>query len=347
MTSHFPAVSNVFLSNPIMSRSFEPRPITRRSALAAAAAAFASGSLGLAQQYAPRPSIRTLDGRLQLPDGRCLGYTDLGDASGPLVLYFHGTPGSRLEAALIADEALACGVRLVSLDRPGLGLSTPQPGRRVLDWPADAMFAVDALGYAGSAVDVIGVSGGAPYALACVCRVPERLAHVALVSGHTPMTEPGAGRGNQDAFIEFIIRRPRLARIAIGAIIHRFHKRPDAIMQRVASQAAASDAQLLLNDATNRAGFRANLEAATRQGAPNVITAVRLLGTYWGFHLRDLPPSSISIWQGGCDPIAPPAMGHYFHRQLQGSELFLDPTAGHVTMLKWHAAEILSRFALR
>ena len=76
-----------------------------------------------------------------------------------------------------------------------------------------------------------------------------------------------------------------------------------------------------------------------------IITAVRLLAGNWGFRLAELPPAPISIWQGGCDPIAPPAMGHYFHRQLAGSELMLDPTAGHATMLKWHAREILARFA--
>jgi hypothetical protein len=37
-------------------------------------------------------------------------------------------------------------------------------------------------------------------------------------------------------------------------------------------------------------------------------------------------------------------MGHYFQEQIAGSELTIDPRAGHLTTPKWHAAEILSRF---
>ena len=44
---------------------------------------------------------------------------------------------SRLDAAPAHEAALAKGVRLISPDRPGMGLSTYQPGRRLLDWPHD------------------------------------------------------------------------------------------------------------------------------------------------------------------------------------------------------------------
>jgi hypothetical protein len=40
-------------------------------------------------------------------------------------------------------------------------------------------------------------------------------------------------------------------------------------------------------------------------------------------------------------------MGHYFQQNVAGSELTIDPRAGHLTMLKWHAATILGRFATR
>ncbi len=319
-----------------------PSPITRRTALAAAALALAPITRLLA-----RPQVRgvnSLEGRVRLASGRCLGYADLGDPGGPLVFYFHGTPGSRIEASLIAGEALDGGIRLVAIDRPGVGLSTSAPGRRVLDWPQDVQAVASSLGYGDSPFGVIGVSGGAPYALACVCRIPQQVRHLAICSGHTPMAEPNSGSGNQDEFIEFLLRRPRIGHALLKTIIRRLHNQPEKVMERVASQAAASDRQLLLCDPVNRAGFHANLLAATRGGAGEVMCAIRLLAGYWGFRLAELPPASISIWQGGCDPIAPPAAGRYFHRQLAGSEYFFDPHAGHATMLKWHAREILARF---
>lgn len=324
--------------------SIDLPPISRRSLLATLA--LAPAALVARAQQPSSPATHTLNGRVTLPDGRCLGYADLGDQSGPLVLYFHGTPGSRLEAALIADEAAAAHVRLVSIDRPGIGLSSGQPGGRVLDWPADAANVAAALGYGKSAFGVVGVSGGAPYALSCVRCIPDRLTHVALVSGHTPMAEPNSGSGNQDEFIEFMLRRPRLGRAALATLIRRLHSHPDKVLERVASQTAPNDRQLLLGNAQNRYGFHMNLLAATRGGPDEVMRHIRLLAGYWGFRLAELPPAPISIWQGGCDPIAPPAAGRYFHRQLASSEFFTDPKAGHATMLKWHAREYLAKFAL-
>src|SRR5579872_7299331 len=64
--------------------------------------------------------------RVRLADGRVLACLELGDPSGPVVLYFHGYPGSRLEARVAAAAATRLGVRLLAIDRPGFGLSTFQ-----------------------------------------------------------------------------------------------------------------------------------------------------------------------------------------------------------------------------
>jgi pimeloyl-ACP methyl ester carboxylesterase len=108
------------------------------------------------------------DYRIQLPDGRLLGYAESGAPAGRAVLYFHGHPGARLEAGFLADPATRANVRLIGVDRPGMGLSTYQPGRRLLDWPADIAALADALAIERFAV--VGLSGGGPYALACATR---------------------------------------------------------------------------------------------------------------------------------------------------------------------------------
>src|SRR2546422_11358654 len=65
-----------------------------------------------------------LEERIRLPDGRNLGYAEVGDAAGAPLLYFHGNPGSRLDLTPERfDKALrAAGVRLIGTDRPGFGL---------------------------------------------------------------------------------------------------------------------------------------------------------------------------------------------------------------------------------
>jgi len=286
----------------------------------------------------------TLDARIRLPDGRRLGYADYGDPTGRLVLYFHGTPGSRIEANLISESAEAAGVRLVAVERPGIGLSDYQAGRKILGWPADVECFVAALGYEDTQFGVVGMSGGAPYALACVQRIPQRLTHVAIVSGHTPMHSPGVVPGNQDKLIEFICRRPRLGQIGLNAAIRMLHRNPDRFLERAGKEWSAADRQLILCNSEYRKLFIRTVSEAARCGSAGLLRAIQLLGGPWGFKLCNLPPASVSIWQGGCDPIAPQSMGHYFHQQIAGSELMLDPRAGHLTMPKWHAAEILARF---
>lgn len=59
------------------------------------------------------------DGTLRLGDGRRLGYAQYGRPDGQPVFYFHGHPGSRLEARLADQAAAAAGVRVIAVDRPG------------------------------------------------------------------------------------------------------------------------------------------------------------------------------------------------------------------------------------
>jgi hypothetical protein len=79
------------------------------------------------------------DHTIRLRGGRRLGYAEWGDPRGGPLLFFHGWPGSRIEARLGDKAASVSGVRLIAIDRPGMGLSDFQPGRTLLDWPADVV----------------------------------------------------------------------------------------------------------------------------------------------------------------------------------------------------------------
>jgi pimeloyl-ACP methyl ester carboxylesterase len=98
--------------------------------------------------------------QLVLRDGRRLGYAQYGQPDGEPIVYFHGHPGSRLEARLAHEPAAAPGLRVIALDRPGYGLSDFLPGRAITDWPADVTAAADALGI--GRFSVAGASGGGP-----------------------------------------------------------------------------------------------------------------------------------------------------------------------------------------
>ncbi len=317
--------------------------LSRREALMTTGAAMLAAALPCPAFAAGRVAAR--DGRVHLSNGRFVSYREFGNnPGGPLVFFFHGTPGSRMEAALCEAESSSLGVRMVALDRPGIGRSSYYGNRRITDWPCDVEQMAAALGHADAPFGIIGLSGGAPYAAACARQIPHRLSHVAIVSGHAPMGACGTTPGNNDKLIELISRRPRLGRMAFKLIGRRLDRKPEKVIQKVTEEWTAADKKLILCNAENYRLLQANLNEANRCGPSGLVKDIGLLSGCWGFRLNEITGVPFSIWQGDCDRIVTPSMGRYFHQQLAGSELITDPRAGHVTMLKWHAHDILSRF---
>jgi hypothetical protein len=71
---------------------------------------------------------------IQLPDGRTLSYLESGDPKGLPVFFFHWGPGSRLDGLIFDELNQQLGIRMITPDRPGYGLSDYQENRTYLDW---------------------------------------------------------------------------------------------------------------------------------------------------------------------------------------------------------------------
>jgi pimeloyl-ACP methyl ester carboxylesterase len=85
----------------------------------------------------PEVTPQTEDRRIRLADGRALGFAEFGEPLGFPCLYFHGWPGSRLEAGLFDEAGREQNLRIIAVDRPGVGRSEFQTKRRLVDWPQD------------------------------------------------------------------------------------------------------------------------------------------------------------------------------------------------------------------
>ena len=83
---------------------------------------------------------------LTLPDGRKLGYAQYGSPTGRAIIYCHGLPGSRIEAAGMHDPAIECGARIIAVDRSGFGWSSPHPHRTIADHVKDIQVLTKHLG---------------------------------------------------------------------------------------------------------------------------------------------------------------------------------------------------------
>jgi pimeloyl-ACP methyl ester carboxylesterase len=318
--------------------------ISRRKAICSSVAGAAGALLN------SRPAQARLDchpgKRLRLPDGRCLHYAEYGNPTGNVVLYFHGTPGSHLEVGLVDEELEESNIRLISINRPGMGRSTYQSCRKITGWPCDISALLCSLGLSHSPFGIIALSGGAPYGLATARAMPERISHLALVSGHTP-PDACVVRGNSDKAIELVRKRPRLGRLGLKLTDRLLERHPQKMIASVMKKWSAADRRLICSNPKLYRRLHANLRMATACGVAGIQRDISLLGSCWGFAVCEAAQVPISIWQGGCDRIVTPSMAHYFHAQLPGSELHINSKAGHVTMFKWHVKEILEKFWLQ
>lgn len=133
------------------------------------------------ESFPPERYNRTFE----LPDGRALAWAEVGSPTGSPLFFFHGFPGSRLEARGLEDIGRRHDIRFICPERPGYGRSTFQPDRRIVDWPADVRELAAHLDLKRYAV--IGGSGGGPYALACAYAIPpDTLSAVGLLCTAAP-----------------------------------------------------------------------------------------------------------------------------------------------------------------
>jgi pimeloyl-ACP methyl ester carboxylesterase len=120
---------------------------------------------------------------LTLSDGRLLSVWEGGDPAGVPVVYFHGTPSSRLQAVSGHEAAVRNGVRLIAANRPGYG-ADPDGASSLSSVARGIVEVADLLGL--ERFGVLGVSGGGPYALASAALFPERVAAVGVAAGIGP-----------------------------------------------------------------------------------------------------------------------------------------------------------------
>lgn len=119
--------------------------------------------------------------------GRQVAVEDAGPASGYPVIVHHG--GTRHLFPGAVRDAQAHGLRLISYDRPGQGMSPPQPGRVVADCAEDVRAILAAVGISRAAT--WGSSVGGAYALATAALLPDAITSACVFAPLAAYGAPG------------------------------------------------------------------------------------------------------------------------------------------------------------
>lgn len=280
---------------------------------------------------------------LTLPDGRRIGIALYGEPAGRPVVYCHGFPSSRLEAAIAHDAALRTGVRLVSLDRPGYGLSDFQAGRRISDWPADAAHAADALKI--DRFGVLGVSGGAPYALACAAALGSRVTAVGLVAGLSVEHAQDCSDFHPFARASLRLARvfPRISQAINGPLGIMLRDRPSWMLRLLGATLPAPDREAL-SDPRHFGKLAASLGEAFRQGGRAAAYDLTLLARAGGVDPRRIE-APVYVWHGEADTTVPVAVGRRNAERLTGCRADFLSEEGHYSLPIRHMDAILRKLA--
>ncbi|GAB4585088.1 alpha/beta hydrolase [Nocardia sp. IFM 10818] len=273
--------------------------------------------------------------------GAVVGGTECGDREGYPVLAFHGAPGSHVEAAAFAETAaVGAGLRLIAIDRPGIGLSGLSRRRQVVDW-ADTVAEV-ADGFGLDRFAVLGASGGGPYAMACAHRIPDRVSSAVLVSSPAPFddrTSDANHDGIKRAGGLMILRRcPFLAR-PVSARMAAVTRNPRGLMALIARM-SPTDRARIADDDELLGRIADNIHMAFAQGSRGVAADLQaLFARPWGFDPADITVP-VHIWHGEDDANVPVADARRLADALPNHRLEIIPGTGHLLFVD-HAAAIL------
>jgi pimeloyl-ACP methyl ester carboxylesterase len=264
-------------------------------------------------------------------DGRTLAFVEVGHPDGPLVIHNHGGPSSRLEARLFANSASRHGLRLVCVDRPGIGKSSRQSARTYAGWAGDLLAIADALGRQTFAVT--GWSEGGPWALAAAAYIdPLRLRHVSSIAGGSY----GAFGDNwaadhlskADALGGMLALRFKpgfhLMYAALGLVAKRF---PRTFVKQVGQAVNDYDQRILLQPEFATA-FGESCAECFAQGSDGLVQDSELLYRSWAFDVTAIK-RPVHMWQGTQDRLVAPFISKSIADRMPGAVWHPVEGAGH------------------
>ncbi|MBJ7472490.1 MAG: alpha/beta hydrolase [Solirubrobacteraceae bacterium] len=276
------------------------------------------------------PSRATL---VQLPDGRYACVQETGPLDGRPVVLCHGGGHSRLFRHP-GDVALAqAGVRLITVDRPGIGRSTPNPQGTIAGWSADLAAVADGLGV--DRFSLIGHSMGGPFATAAAHDLGDRIDTLVL-AGPLPPLDRAATFAGLDAFnrrIYRVARRSPLAMVVPLALMMRRRARdPQAFQQRYYADAPAADRAVATDPVLGQVLLESAGEAAA-QGPRGLARELTLMTRPWDIAAVGLSAQARLLFGEHDSVVGGPTAQAAWREILPDAEFEQVPGGGHLLPL--------------
>ena len=280
------------------------------------------------------------DGSHALSDGRVIEYWEGGDADGDPVIFHPGTPVSRVMGRWAHDDAIAAGVRLVSMSRPGYGGSTALRTSSLMTVGRDTAALATHLGFDTYAA--VGSSGGGPFAVATAVADPSRVRVLGVVGGVGPwrLLQPSSFLPED---------RECLALLDAGDLAGAWEIFRGQYEEEFGSLSSVDDAvelimageaSSLIHDEGYRVLWADNMRVVLANFDGGVMDNLAWGGN-WDVDLGDVVAPSL-LWFGEEDDHCPPSYGRWYAERIEGSELIVNPSGGHFDIIDAHWPDVLA-----
>jgi pimeloyl-ACP methyl ester carboxylesterase/DNA-binding CsgD family transcriptional regulator len=260
---------------------------------------------------------------LRLPDGRQLSYAEYGAPQGRPVLYFHALTASRLELLLHSERLRELGVRLIALDRPGVGHSSYVEWRDYRQFTGDVAALLDALGL--DRVDVLSASAGTAHAVHTAWALPARVRSVHCTAVVPPIEHimasdsPSTLNGVLTQVFRLVpsLLRPAMELAMFGQTVESLMKAMTAGQRNNAFSLTDSDIAYI-SEPQRLPYFVASKMESLRQGVRGWAMESLLINRPWSIDVSALRVP-VHLWHGGRDPLVPLDMVERFACSLPAS----------------------------
>jgi pimeloyl-ACP methyl ester carboxylesterase len=276
-------------------------------------------------------------GRTRLPDGRAMGWAEWGPESGRPVLLCAGSATSRW-LGLHGSAVVRLGVRLITVDRPGLGVSDAAARWTLQDWTRDVRAFAGSRGLADLAA--IGYSVGAPFALACAAA--GAVVGVSVVSGTDELAHP-TFEAALEAEVSMLVRRvaddPGLAEKLLA-----HQAGPEELWEVVTGTGNSADRGVYTDPAFD-AAYRRALAEGFSQGPGGYARETVLAVSPWPFDPSEITVP-VDLWYSEQDtnPFHSPDLGASLAARTPTARRHLLADAG--TALLWTHTDRIVRSLL-
>lgn len=268
--------------------------------------------------------------------GGLISYRLYGDLHSrfPPVTFFHGTPTDSLQAGELHVPAKKMSLKIIAIDRPGLGFTTHDPKRVILDFHK---YLVAILQYLRiKSFYMISISGGTPYLLSSLKYFgPREVLGVAIVADVPP----------------WYMAKPHLDAISRAKLLV-VNRLPDAVQttalaglhQVLAKTVGTSAAQAFLPKAVSMLGNDL-LDLPPTANPVGALLDTQLMQMEWGFSPTEVRYKGIKMWYSEKDTIIALAAGKALSNKLRKPILKIVKAPGHEQMMVDHGEAVLKDLA--